>query len=330
MKNKLLYVGYSAENRTKASGYEHIIDFSHDDYDKSYMDAANLPFGFIPTGQRGKRINLYFLEIMSHLSASKYDIIHNFYCDNQLLFKYPSSRKYAAIATTHLNYHDFTKYQLNVLKSYDRVIVLNSMEENVLREKGIQAVFIPHGFDVPKFQENANILDNYSNTVNVCFSGVCYRDYETLRYFIENIKENKDIVLHILGQRREVKEQLRALNQNNVAVYDFLSDDDYYSVMSKCDYSFLPLTFATANNTLLEAQFMGIKSILPNMEGVSDYASMDYNLLYNSREELLNIIRNLKKEVPDEKLVNYAQKFKWSYIFDQTKIIYDDALKKYR
>ena len=326
---KLLLVGYSAENRTKASGYEHIVDFHDCDYDSEYMDAARLPFGFIKTGQRGKRINLYFLEIFSHIKSRKYDVIHNFYCDNQLLFRYPSKRKFAAIATTHLNYHNFSNYHLKVLRSYDYVIVLNSKEERILSEKGINAVYIPHGFNYPDFSLDAHILDNYKDKINICFSGVCYRDYDTLRFFIDNIKDRDDICLHILGQRKEVKDELRELNQDNIIVYDFLPDDTYYSIFSQCDYSFLPLTFATANNTLLEAEFLGIKTIIPNIEGTQDYASEELNLLYNSHDELKGIIGKLQKEGKSQDLMDYAHRFDWNNVFAKTKDVYDQAYKKY-
>lgn len=327
--NSLLYAGYSAQNRTKASGYEHIVEFRDTNYHVDYLDAANLPFGFIQTGMRGKRINLYFLEIFSHLRAYNYNLIHNFYCDNQLLFSYPKNRKFGAIATTHLNYHDFSKKQLQVLRSYDKVIVLNSKEEEVLKSFGIDSVFIPHGFDRPKFHMNCDFKDRYKDYVNICFSGICYRDYKTLFFFLNEIKGKKNIVLHILGQKREIKERIRSMNYTNVIVYDFLPDDDYYSIMSMCDYSFLPLTFATANNTLLEAEFLGIRSIIPNIEGTIDYASMQYNLFYQSEEELHEIIIKLEKEEVCNKLIKYSDRFQWKNIFRSTKIIYDDVLSKY-
>lgn len=325
----LLYIGYSADNRTKNSGYEHIVDFRCDEYITAYLDAANLPFGFIPVGKKGKRINLYFLEIISHMRASKYDLIHNFCCDNQLLFKYPINRKFGAIATTHLNYHNFSKKQIDVLKSYDKVIVLNSQEERILKEKGIYSVFIPHGFSKPYFVRNEALINKYKDYINICFSGICYRDIEMLMYFIELIKNNKNIILHILGQRNEIKKKLRKKNLHNVITYDFLSDDDYYTIISFCDYNFLPLTFATANNTLLEAEFLGIKSIIPNMEGINDYACKENNILYSNKDELQEIIIALEKQCQSEELMQYAQKFQWNVIYEQIKLIYDEIAGKY-
>ena len=48
------------------------------------------------------------------------------------------------------------------------------------------------------------------------------------------------------------------MHYKNAITYDWVDDNVYYTLLSKCDYNFLPLAFATANNTLLEAQFLGI------------------------------------------------------------------------
>ncbi len=325
MKN-LLFIGYSSEVRTKQSGYEHIVDLKDDNYKTSYLDAKNLPFGFIPCGTRGKRLNLYFLEFIGHMKSKKYDLIHNFHCDQPAILKIPSKRKYKAVATTHLNYHEFSERQIKILKSYDAVICLNSAEERFLQDLCINAKFIPHGFNKPNFQFNRAILDNYKDKINICFSGVCYRDYETLEFFISQIQDKDYIQLHLLGQKKTEKERFSKFK--NVKIYDFLSDDDYYSVLASCDYNFLPLTFATANNTLLEAQFLGVESILPNMEGLSDYASEKFNIFYSNKIELLGIIKHLRKNEKNLELESFSNKFLWNSIFKETIRLYNSLFKE--
>lgn len=318
---KLLFIGYSSEIRTKQSGYEHIVDLESQAYSTDYLDAASLPFGFIPCGSRGKRLNLYFLELIGHFKSKKYDLIHNFYCDQPALLKLPKERNYKAVATTHLNYHNFSKHQIKILRSYDVVICLNSKEEEFLKNLNINAKFIPHGFYKPNFKLNQTIFDAYKEKINICFAGVCYRDYKTLEFFISNIQQRLDIQVHLLGQKKAEKEFFSKFK--NVKVYDFLSDDDYYSVLSLCDYNFLPLTFATANNTLLEAQFLGVESILPKMEGLCDYASANHNIFYSDNTELLEIIKRLHKNKKNKELEVYSAKFSWNSIFAETIRIYD-------
>ena len=84
-------------------------------------------------------------------------------------------------------------------------------------------------------------------------------------YIVEQMRSLRpDIMFHAVGQCSDWKKRMSSME--NITVYPFLSDD-YYSLLSKCDYNFLPLTFATANNALLEAQALGITSILPKISG---------------------------------------------------------------
>jgi glycosyltransferase involved in cell wall biosynthesis len=110
-----------------------------------------------------------------------------------------------------------------------------------------------------------------------------------------------------------------------VFVWDRLTDNEYFSLLSQCDYNFLPLTYATFNNALLEAQSLGIKSIIPNIDGVTDYASQEEgaNLYYNKKDDLQNIIRNLKKEEPSDLLKEYSKKFLWTNIYKQLSVFYN-------
>lgn len=261
--------------------------------------------------------------------AGKYDLIHTYTCDDHLLFKYPHDRTYAAVATVHLNYHEFTSRQINVLRSYDKVIVLNSREKEWMINRGIDAEYIPHGFSRPVYQCNYFYKEQYCDKINICFSGVCYRDYQRLLALISFIQKRDDIRLHILGQREYIKRMLRKRNFPNVIVYDHLSDDDYYSLLSMCDYSFLPLTFASANNTLLEAQFLGVRSIVPRMEGIMDYAAVKDNLFFSGNDELKNIVSSLKKEEMSTAVMEYAKRFMWDKIYRETKKVYKESMQRH-
>lgn len=142
--------------------------------------------------------------------------------------------------------------------------MLSSEEERKLQEFGIHAVFLPHGFSVPQFTyRKPKYL--FEKKANIFFSGSNYRDEETFFYIVEQMRSLRpDIMFHAVGQCSDWKKRMSSME--NITVYPFLSDD-YYSLLSKCDYNFLPLTFATANNALLEAQALGITSILPKISG---------------------------------------------------------------
>ena len=87
------------------------------------------------------------------------------------------------------------------------------------------------------------------------------------------------------------------------------------------------MTFATANNALLEAQFLGIPSILPSISGISDYAAPSpLNIFYVSREDMEEVFVDLEK-VQDNRaseLRNYANKFSWENIYKLLERFYLD------
>ena len=98
----------------------------------------------------------------------------------------------------------------------------------------------------------------------------------------------------------------------------------YYSVMADCDYNFLPLTFATANNALLEAQFLGIKSILPDISGIEDYAApKPMNVFYSSQDELNSIMDRLTKSTPSSDIIKHAEQFLWENIYPKLMEFYN-------
>ena len=160
--------------------------------------------------------------------------------------------------------------------------------------------------------------------INIFFSGNTYRDLVTLEIAISETQNRTDMIFHVLSQKGEFKQRL--MRYKNVVTYDRIEDNVYYTLLSKCDYNFLPLTFATANNTLLEAQFLGITSILPNLGGILDYASND-NLFYNSQSELLKILNKIQKAPSSENISKYANKYKWENIYKLLENKYTEILE---
>ena len=254
--------------------------------------------------------------------ARNYDVLHYFYGDN-LRVGFEATRKYKVVATVHMDIMQKNNPQkfVKILNSLDAVIALSSNQKNILEQMGVASVFIPHGFNKPVYKQTDTGINK--NKVNVVVSGSNYRDVKTLLYAIDYCdKERRDIQFHLLGQPDSVKQALS--DKSNVTCYPRLADDMYFSVIASCDYSFLPLTFATANNALLEVQFLGIQGILPSISGIEDYAApAPSNLKYSSLNELLGIFNNITKKRPDVGLIDYAKKFQWSNIYSQLLDFYE-------
>ena len=137
--------------------------------------------------------------------------------------------------------------------------------------------------------------------------------------------KNHKIIFHLIGIDHTYKSILG--QYGNVRIYNRLSDDEYYSLIELCDYNFLPVTLATANNTLLEAQSLGITSILPLIDGINDYA-YNGNLFYKDKEELLKIFLNLQKNRKRYDLINFSRKYNWNNIYTQLNQYYLEIYQK--
>jgi len=316
---RILFVGYRDPYHSSAGGYDKITNYPGADV---LLD-IDVPFGFIPMHQRGKVINTICLDIIARSRKDKYDIIHYFYGD-MLLFPFHKVGGGKVVATIHMDLNQRVKLAnefIKTLQSLDGVISLSSKQKEELKRFGINSTFIPHGFNEPIFIKKDMKLDK--DKINIVISGSNYRDEETMLSAINYCKENKpEVYFHLLGQSTIVKNRL--LGYINSHCYPRLSDDEYYSLMSSCDYNFLPLTFATANNALLEAEFLGLRSILPKIPGIEDYAASEpINIFYSSNEDIERLFDELKKEVESKELKDYARRFLWSNIYPQLEIFFN-------
>lgn len=318
---KILYEGLRDPNHSSAGGYDWITHYPGAETLWDYQ----APFSFIKPNQRGKRINLFFQDLKARKMAQDYDILHFFYGDN-LRRSFHNNRNYKVVATIHMDINKKKNKSefVDILKSLDGVITLSSCQQELLQNMGIPSVFIPHGFNKPIFNKKETGMD--LDRINIVVSGSNYRDVETLQSAINYCENNINTVFfHLLGQPKGVKEMLS--NCSNALCYPRLDDDWYYSIIADCDYCFLPLTFATANNALLEAQFLGVRSILPRIAGIEDYAGPPpLNDYYGTWEELSNILGNLRKQELNSDIQKYSERFQWENIYKQLERYYKTLL----
>ena len=317
---KLLFVGCRDNRHSKFGGYDWIRFYPNSDY----LSDKDVFLGKIKFGTPGKFLNLFFLDRASKKKANEYDIVHYFYGDSTLFYPFPKNRKYKAVVTIHLDTEKKEKHHKNMLKclkSCDAVIVLNSAQCNFLKTQyNLNAFFLPHGFNLPSFSYKRSVLQMDSNKINIVTVGKQYRDYETLENTIKYFEKDERFHFYLVGTAKDKKEVF--YKYSNATVCGRLDDDEYYSLISDCDYSFLPLTFATANNALMEAQSLMVPSILPNISGVLDYACKNDNLFYSSQKEIIDIFDTLQKHEKCESLKEFAQQFEWSKIYEKLNLIY--------
>ncbi len=318
---KILYAGYRDCNHSRYGGYDYIRYYPN----SVYLDAENLPLGKIPAGTRGKRLNLMFLDFFARREKNNFDIIHYFYGDVCLFKQKPKDSLAKFVSTIHLKTDRLSSHKIEILKSHDCVIALSLSETNNLKELGINSYFIPHGFQMPVFEKRYHKGFD-ANLINIFYSGMNYRDFTTFFKIAKKYNERKiPIRFYAVGQLEDNKAKLKELN--NVVICPRLDDNEYYSLLSQCDFNFLPLTFATANNALLEAQALGIVSIIPKISGISDYAESEHNLFYSNYDEIVALFDNLSKSEINTNLSSFSNKFLWENVYAQLRVVYEDVLR---
>lgn len=302
---------------------------------------SQVPMGNTSLKTKKVYLPLALLDILTRIRRHKYSITHLFYADVTTIFFLPYFRwpwrRGKCVATIHNNFEikKFSKLFISILRRFDAIITLSSQQQQLLKEKyGIDSWFIPHGFSHPEFTFDLP-ADSLGRTmdpdkINIVTVGKQYRDFDTFGKIVEAKKEDSRLQFHLVGAPAEAKERFKGYP--NVHIYNFLPDDQFYSVIQSADWCFLPLTFATANNTLLEAQYLGLPLIVTNIEGVRDYAlQSEPNKLYSTYESLLEIFDNIEKRHKSNTLKSYAREFDWTNIYHSIRTLYftlDPDLKK--
>lgn len=313
----ILYSGFIDPNHSSFGGYHNIINYP--DASKILL-SENYFLGKLDKRYRLRKIPLTLLDLDTRIKRHKYDIVHLFYGEITLCPFIPllKSKKHKTVITLHLDilkqkYHNAL---LKRLKEFDGIIVLSSQQKEYYLDKfGIKSTFIPHGFNTPTFLKripqdiNGQLIDN--NKINLIISGKNYRNFNVLKEVISFFINNNEINFHLVGSPNEIKKDL--YNYKNVRIYGRLSNDEYYTLLQKCDYNFLPVSFATANNALLEAQSLGVKSILPRIPGILDYSSPD-NIFYDD-DNIIKTIQGLDKSNISNQILDYSKNFHWDKIY---------------
>lgn len=331
---KILFSGFRDKAHSAQGGYDKITQCVGDNHHELLLSDCFM--GNIPMQSRFIRVPLLFLDLKTRFLRFNYDITHLFYGDVTIFpfIPYPRNRRHRTVITLHLDIerYRFKRALLFFLRRMDGVVVLSNQQRRLLLDKyGIDSYFVPHGFNPPRFVRSLP-CDNVgrevdSDRINIVTVGKMYRDFDALERVVLQMQGRSDLVFHLIGI--PVDQKIRFAGYKNVRIYNFLEDSEFYSMIAFADYCFLPLIFATANNTLLEAHSMGTPVIAPNIGGVEDYAYHGApNYLYDSEADLLDYFAHLTKTTPDDRLIDYSKQFGWDRIGSRLRDVYDSVLRQ--
>jgi glycosyltransferase involved in cell wall biosynthesis len=112
--------------------------------------------------------------------------------------------------------------------------------------------------------------------------GQNYRDFDQLEHILASRAERR-VTTHLVGADAAVRERFAA--RSDVIWHARLSREAYERLLRESFALLLPLTFATANNALLEAYAGCLPVFATRIAGITDYVVDGDRSLFGSPEE---------------------------------------------
>lgn len=323
-------VGFHCYNHSQNSGYDMIAKY----LPFEYISGNKLPFINSKFNSIRRIIFNILFEIKIILNIKKYDTLFYLYPELHLYFSIFFNRKAKKIGTIHLNLDWLVNYKnkrlgllmnlkyrlkYHILNKFDTLIVLSTFQKKQLQtlfpNKNIEIVL--HGIEEIRIKKSLSI----TNSNSIITVGSNYRDmdiYENILKYAITHKPNWKFIY--VGLNQENKS--RFLKYSNLEIKPFLSEEQYFDLLNTSTLLFLPLTFATANNAILEAYSVGLPVLVSDIEGVKDYYVSTTNSYTNLEDAIKSINQILENENKDElrtKTFEDGKKFLWENI---TKSLY--------
>lgn len=345
-------------HHTKSGGYDRLCD-DIPSTSVYVQKNKNIPLRSIRNRLRGKflpstkysntyrakdvlaELNVFYKSL--HKTTS---IVHAIYAEDQLnyLLTYRNRLQAALTGTFHLPAESefFQRvYQAGYTKRYSNldaaIVVSKSMVSDYEDVVGKGKVFfIPHGIDTNVFTPGKNSVEHREdNSLNVLSIGIHGRDWKTVADISNQIKKSsKPVNFHVV-----VPSKYRSKFSENpeINLYSQISEERLIELYRKADLLLIPLRFATANNSLLEALACGTPVISTNIGGIPDYLDSASGWLLPKGDikpilELINDLADNPHKLISKKIAarNKALQFDWKEIAKDVVGVYQIAVDRWK
>lgn len=294
-----------------------------------------------------KHINLYNigdfiaeLNIFYEASRRPYALVHSLYAEDQLNILLTNKRrlKTPLLGTFHLPPE--SNYMRRVLKAekmerfrnLDGAIAVSRSLATFYEDwigKG-KVTYIPLGVDINVFIPDPDKKSPKDSTpLQVLIVGSHGRDWSVIHKVMNAVKENEIPIRFTAVIRPGLRNRFE--DHPEVKLFSGISEPELIELYRTSDVLLMPVTFATANNSLLESLACGTPVISTNTGGIPDYLNSDsgwlmpngdahatYNLL--SQLTLNKSLINEKEEAARQ----WATNFSWENIANQVSRYYKE------
>ncbi len=288
---RVLYSGFHYRHINPGSGYDQVVaDHRH------YVSGENLPFADRLESTRPRHLNFLLLDLLTLLRGLRYDTVHYFQPEaTAYLSPWPLRLLGKRIVyTVNLDdkqwfgpsrspHHRIKQFSLRAAHA---IVALSSQQREVFSQKlpDREVKFVPHGFTFTEVREPS--LELFSNRATgqhrLVMIGANYRDFDMLEQIAAQ-RGSRNVRIDLVGMDDATRK--RFADHEGVFCHPRLDADSYEDLLWGSFALLLPLTFATANNALLEAYNAYLPAFLSRIDGVTDYVADGDQSLFSSPEE---------------------------------------------
>jgi glycosyltransferase involved in cell wall biosynthesis len=259
--------------------------------------------------------------------------LHVLYGDEQLdlLLRYRSVLRCPLIATFHLPAarvrERFEKTQSAELQRLDAAIVLANSEVGEFQHwlGKDKVVYIPHGIDTAQFVPASQPV-RYEK-LRVLSVGDHMRDWDLMHRVIDEVDRRRLEITFDVVTKPEFFPYFTACK--NVVLHSGIPEARLIEMYQSSDALFIPVKYATASNSVLEALACGLPVISTRIGGMPDYVTDECGWLTPTAqiEPIVHLLEQISAHretvyVRQRKARVQALKFDWQRIADQVIAVY--------
>lgn len=248
--------------------------------DDVFVDASRMPYGHSPNGSIGKEFSFLLADIVTIWRSLSFGVVHYLYPENTAILSPLLLRilRRRIVYTVHLDsgfwftrtWKPHILLRQASLRCADKCVVLGRAHEPEFSERlGSNRVFyVPHGYEFGSENPDKHAYRRRLEAQRIVIVGNNYRDFPLLKRIIESRNE-RNVSFDLIGISETRWQDF--LGVPGVMCHRRLSSATYRHLLSRALVMLMPLTFATANNAILEAFDAALPVLASDVHGVTDY-----------------------------------------------------------